>query len=135
MGMRDGDTAESHRAPRTHTHPQLVPKCPRAHSQPDNGHVPSSLRPRPPWGGEYPPPSARLGAGQEDGTGWVSPLSFECHTHSKVGPWLGLEGVSGGLLLPWVVPKVFRWGWRESNRRPCKSLAMSSYLYIQSLCF
>lgn len=27
---------------------------------------------------------------------WVSPLSFECHTQRKVGPWLRLEGFSGG---------------------------------------
>lgn len=26
----------------------------------------------------------------------MSPLSFECHTQSKVGPWLRQEGFSGG---------------------------------------
>lgn len=73
---------------------------------------------------------------------WVSPLSFECHTQNRVGPWLRLEGFFGRSPLPRVLAPVVQvgrmghgWGCRESNWRPCKLLAMSSYLYIQSLCF
>lgn len=72
---------------------------------------------------------------------WVSLLSFECHTQSKVGLWFRLEGFQVVAAPLGVCPCTqvsgadHGWGCRESNRRPCILLAMSSYLYIQSLCF
>lgn len=111
-GRRRGATAASHRPrpppaapPRTRRHPRLVPRCPRARCSLAEGRLrtgrdqcTSHKVPIPVLSGvgNVLSPSARLGAGREGGRVWVSPLSFECHTQSEVGPWLRLEGFLGG---------------------------------------
>lgn len=100
--------------------PQLVPQMSPLQTLATRvGQAENGLKSHP-----FKSPSLQGRGDTERGEMWTSPLSFECHTLSEVGPWLRLEGFFGGGLTP-----TFDMGMQRE--RPCKSLATSSlFMYI-----